>query len=341
MSLAEQFLKDNPEYTDILEQLIEYEDNLESEEDDVILDNFNEENGTDYQVKWRNTDVPFDPTKLYHLEKNGYLDRVFDSNSTTMYSIRNREELSEKVSHLSNQFDGDIRTVMHDFPSEEELEDMGVFDDVVGYEDIKFLIRRAMSTDEIVNIVMFGPPGSAKTVFLMCINKLDDSAFISGKPTSGPGFFDEMFEEEPRYMAIDELDNMSPEDQKALSDYTEHGMIVETKGNNKRRKMRTNTKTFAAANRPRDILDEIENRFIDLHFEPYTKEEFMDVCEHIIPRNEDKTAQEARQIAEAVWEFEGFGNVRKAIQAARLSKGDPAKVLGILEDYSSGGLTSL
>lgn len=341
MSVAQGFLKDNPEYIDILEQLIEYEENLEPKEDDAILERYNEENGTDYEVSWRNTAVPFDPTKLYHLERNGYLERVFNSNSTTMYTIRNREELKEQVNHVSNQFSGDIRTVMHDFPSEEELEEMGVFDDVVGYDDIKFLMCRAMSTDEIVNVVMFGPPGSAKTVFLMCINKLDDSAFISGKPTSGPGFFDEMFEAEPRYMAIDELDNMSPEDQKALSDYTEHGMIVETKGNNKRRKMRTNTKTFAAANRPRDILDEIQNRFIDLHFEPYTKEEFIEVCEHIIPRNEDKTAQEARKIAEAVWEFEGFGNVRKAIQASRLSKGDPSRILEILEDYSSGGLTSL
>lgn len=328
------WLRDNPDYIDILKEVIEFEESLEPEEDDSILDSYNDDHNTDYEVKWRNTDTGVSPSMLYQLETKGFLDRVFDSNSTTMYSIRGREDLKNIISEIENQYTDGMRTVIHDFPDEDELEEMGVFDDVVGYEDVKFLMRRAMSNDEIVNIVMFGPPGSAKTVFLMCINKLDDSCFISGKPTSGPGFYDKMFDEEPRYMAIDELDNMSTDDQKALSDYTEHGILVETKGNNKKRQMRTNTKTFAAANRSKDILEEIQNRFVDLHFEPYTYDEFIEICEHILPRNEDKSVSESRKIAEAVWDFDGFGNVRKAIQAARLSRGDPEKVIGVLDEYS-------
>lgn len=332
------WLKDSPEYLNIVMGLIEYEDSISPEDDDRILDNYNEENGTDYEVKWTNTNTPYDPSKLYQLEKHGFLDRVFDSRSKTMYTVSDREYIRDKAKQVYNQYQEGTRTVLHDFPTEEELEDKEIFDDVVGYEDIKFIMRRSIATDDIVNILMVGPPGSAKTVFLMCINKLSDSVYISGKPTSGPGFMDKMFDEEPRYMAIDELDQMDSNDQEILSEYTETGMVVETKGNNKSREMRTNTKTFAACNNPRDILDNIENRFIDIHFEPYSYEEFIEVCEHIIPKNEGKSVDEANKIADAVWEFDGFGNVRKAIQASRLSRGDPEKVLDILDNYSESGL---
>jgi len=329
----EEYLLDKPDYIDILRRVVEWEeDNLDPEHPLI--------QGKPYDVCWTYDDISAHPSKLYQLEVNGFLERVFDSQSTTAYALKDRDKTKQILNKIENTTGSDgERIVMHEFPTEEELEKMGVFDDVVGYDDVKFLMRRAMSSEKITNIVMFGPPGSAKTVFLMCINKLEDACYISGKPTSGPGFFDKMFDEEPRYMAIDELDNMKTEDQKALSDYTDNGILVETKGNNKRRQMQTNTKTFAAANRSGDILDEIENRFVDLHFEPYTYEEFIEVCEHILPKNEGKSKEEARQIAEAVWDFDGFGNVRKAIQASRLSKGDPEKVIGVLDSYSpSGGL---
>lgn len=335
------WIKDNPDYLDMIMDLAEYEESLSPEDDDRILDNYNEENDTDYKVKWVNTDTPYDPSRLYQLERRGFLDRVFDSRSKTMYSISDRDYIVDKVDQIYNQYQEGMRTVIHDFPTEEELKDKEIFDDVVGYEDIKFIMRRSMASNDIVNILMSGPPGSAKTVFLMCINKLSDSVYISGKPTTGPGFMDKMFDEEPRYMAIDELDQMDNSDQEILSEYTETGMVVETKGNGKTREMRTNTKTFAACNDTGDILDNIENRFVDLHFEPYTHEEFIEVCKHILPKNENKSEEESVKIAEAVWDLDGFGNVRKAIQASRLSKGDPEKVLSVLDDYSESGLGSL
>lgn len=334
------WIKSNPEYLDIMMNLVEYEESLDDMEDDSILESHKDKTGREYDVRWRNTDVPFNATKLYHLENHGFLDRVFNSNSNTMYSIIDRGELREELSDIYRQFESGELEIIHDFPSEEELKEMGVFDDVVGYDDVKFIMRRAMTSDDIVNILMEGPPGSAKTVFLMCINKLEDSVYISGKPTTGPGFMDKMFDEKPRFIAIDEIDQMDSGDQEILSEYTETGMLVETKGNNKQRQMKTNTKTFAACNDENSVLTNIRNRFVDLHFEPYTHDEFIEVCEHIITRNENKDRDEARQIAEAVWEFEGFGNVRKAIQASRLSRGDPEEVLGVLEDYSTAGISS-
>lgn len=339
--IDESWLDDNPDYVDDLKNIIDYEKSIEPLEDDKILERHNSENGTDYSKKWENTDVSVHPNRLYQLELNGFLDRVFDSNSKTLYTVTDIESIESIVEEIDAKYDDDTRVVMHEFPTEEELSDMGVFDDVVGYEEVKFLMRRAMSSDNIVNIVLFGPPGSAKTVFLMSIDKLPGSIYISGSPTSGAGFYDEMFEKEPRYMAIDEIDNMDKEHQKALSDYTSEGILVETKGNNKKRRMRTNTHTFAAANRPEDILPEIEDRFIDIHFDPYTRDEFIEVCEHILPKNEGKSKEESKMIGEAVWELEGRGDVRKAIQTARLSDGDPERILGVLDEYSSKSIAGL
>lgn len=322
------FLHDNPKYVEPLEKILEYEQNNKNPDNVYIEDE-------DYDSCWEYSDVGVKPQVLYQLETNGFLDRVFDTQSTTAYSIIDRDELSSIVSEIGSKYDGNRKEVLHDYPDKETLDDMDVFGDVVGYDDVKWLLKKALSSDEIVNILLVGPPGSGKTVFLRCIRQLKDASFISGKRTSEAGFTDKMFEDEPRYMCIDELDDMDNDDQQALSDYTEEGTIVETKGNNKRREMKTNTKTFAAANDEDNIISQINDRFTDLHFDKYTYEQFEQVCLNILPRDYGTTEEHAIEIAEAVWAIDRRANVRKAEDVAALSDGeDPQKVVSVLENYS-------
>ena len=331
MNRVSKVIEDNPEYIDILSHIIQYENDNTNPDHSFI-------EGTDYDSCWTYKDVGVPPQTLYQMETKGLLDRVFDSNSTTSYAVKNRDEIETVVREIDSKFNDGAIEKYHQFPDEEELREMGVFDDVVGYEDAKWLLTKALSSDNIVNVLLVGPPGCGKTVFLRCINNLNGSSFVSGKNASGPGFIDEMFETKPRYMCIDELDDMENAHQQVLSDYTEEGILSETKGNNKRRVLRTNTKTFASANSTEKIIDQIENRFTDLHFEPYDLEDFIQVCVNILPKDYDQSESHAEEIAKAVWDIEGHANVRKAEDVAALSDGgDPEKTLRVLNKYSKSG----
>lgn len=327
MERVREYLKEHPEYVDMLEHIIEHEENNKNPESPWIDDE-------DYDSCWEFRDVGISPQKLYQLETNGVLERVADTNSTTKYSLRNREQIKELTENMQTGFndDGNME-VMHEFPDLEEDID-GVFDKVIGYDNVKWLMKRAITSDEITNVILWGPPGSAKTVFLMCINEMGGSEYISAAESSGPGFIDEMFNSTPRFMCIDEIDDMDPKDQKNLSQYTETGLLKETKSG-KNRAMETNTKTFATANSLDPILDQIQDRFVTLYFDKYTEEEFKEVCEHLLPREEGSTKEEAQKIAQLIWDKNQAGDIREAIQVARLSRGDPEKVIGVLDEYSN------
>lgn len=332
MTQPEEWLAENPEYVDELEKILNYREEWDGWGEVHIEDE-------EYDFAFDYKKVGVSPNDLYQMETAGIISRVFDSNSTTAYALEEvelAENAQDAVAEAKNQ---STPRVMHDFPSEEDLPD-GLFDDVIGYDDIKWLLKRGLTTQDITNFLLIGPPGSAKTVFLLCIRELEGAHFIPATDASSSGFMEMMFEEQPKYLLFDELDDMDKEYQKSLSSFTENGIVKESKYN-KTREMETNTKTFASANAKSGILNHIRDRFITLEFEPYSKGEFVDVCRHLLPKRRGVNEEEAKMIAEEVYEQEGSGRVRKALAVATLSRGDPKKVIGVLEDYSDNGSSLL
>lgn len=325
MEDLESFLREKPEYLDILLAIIKYEEQLDPSDVYFLED-------TPHNRYWENTDVPVNPTRLHHLETVGVLDRVLDTNSTTAYSINDREEMKEQVTEINDRYDGDKEVIHHNFPTEEEL-DEDIFEDVIGYDDIKWLLRRGLTTDEITNFLLVGPPGSAKTVFLLCIRRLQDAVFVPAADSSSAGFLEAMFEHKPKYVLLDEVDDMNADNQKSLSSYMETGIVKETKYE-KSREMEINAKTFGSANSTSPIQDHILDRFTVLQFDKYTRDEFIEVCKHMLPDKEDVSEGEAKKIAELLWDKERTADVRKAIAVARLSRGDPERVIDVMDKYS-------
>ena len=106
-----------------------------------------------------------------------------------------------------------------------------IFDDIVGLDDLKAVIMKCIKTEEPINVLLCGPPASAKTLFLLAINKeLENCYFIDGTNASGAGMVDYLFaHKETQIIAIDELDKLKKSDQTALLNLLETGILTSTK----------------------------------------------------------------------------------------------------------------
>jgi hypothetical protein len=77
------------------------------------------------------------------------------------------------------------------------------FGNIVGYDDIKDLVRRALDSHENYNLLLCGPPASAKTLFLLGILECRKGVYFDGSNTTNR-ILDVLQEERPRVICIDE-----------------------------------------------------------------------------------------------------------------------------------------
>lgn len=82
-------------------------------------------------------------------------------------------------------------------------EDM--FDVVVGHEKLKKLFTLSLQAPEPVHILLAGPPATAKSIFLMELERLPRSRYALGGTSSKAGIVDFIIEQQPRYLILDEL----------------------------------------------------------------------------------------------------------------------------------------
>ena len=109
-------------------------------------------------------------------------------------------------------------------------QDDTMFEDIVGYDHIKRLFKMALELDSTTHILLSGPPATAKTMFLMSLlQHLKNAYFIDGGNSTKAGMIDYLFENQPRYLLIDEIDKVAPKHRTFLLNLTETGIISETK----------------------------------------------------------------------------------------------------------------
>ncbi len=59
-----------------------------------------------------------------------------------------------------------------------------LFDNIVGYNDVKKLFNLSLSSERPVHILLVGPPASAKTLFMLECIKLERSYFMLGSQSN-------------------------------------------------------------------------------------------------------------------------------------------------------------
>ncbi|HXV89464.1 MAG TPA: ATP-binding protein [Nitrososphaeraceae archaeon] len=152
------------------------------------------------------------------------------------------------------------------------------FEEIVGQNDIKFILKRALLSRRPVHILLVGSPGSAKTMFLTeIIQNNRASYFVVGSNATKAGLVNQLFERRPKYLLVDELEKMSITDQTSLLHLMETGIISETKIN-KTRQMELTSWVFATANCSEKIINPLLSRFAVLEMPEYTFEEFYEIA---------------------------------------------------------------
>ncbi len=197
-----------------------------------------------------------------------------------------------------------------------------IFEDVVGYDDIKRVFRMTLESDEPVHVLLVGPPASAKTIFLDSLkHKLGDKQayFATGSSSTKAGVVDMLFTKQPKYLMVDEIDKLPASDQASLLGLMETGELVETKVR-KTRSIKLKTWVFAAANTTAALSKPLLTRFMVFSLKPYTYEDFEEVTIHVLGRRYNIKPDLAIEIASAVWHKMGIPNIRQCIKIAKMTK---------------------
>lgn len=183
---------------------------------------------------------------------------------------------------------------------------------IVGFEDLKLTIARAMEARRRVNFLLEGPPASAKSLLLEGVRSAVADAYIAfGSRTSAAGLSDALFEHQPSVLLLDEADKMENDCYSVLLGLMESGEVLETKSK-KVRGIRLETMVLAACNSSARMPPEFLSRFaLHARFPMYTRQEFIDVCHGFLSRAEDCPPDLAVLIGQLVYDH-GIGDVRKA-----------------------------
>jgi Holliday junction DNA helicase RuvB len=193
------------------------------------------------------------------------------------------------------------------------------FKEIIGHYETKEILNKAIDSKNPVHILLVGRPGSAKTMFLLEINRLfKSSIFVVGSNTTKAGLTNQLFDSRPKFVLVDELEKMSYSDQNSLLDLMENGMVSETKIN-KTREVLLHSSVFASANSCIKIAQPLLSRFLVVKIPDYSFEEFMDIAVFQL-KKEKMDEMTARSISQTVWQELENRDIRDVIKIGRLSR---------------------
>ena len=191
-----------------------------------------------------------------------------------------------------------------------------IFCEISGHEDIKWLLNSAIDSEQPVHILLVGKPGLAKTKFLEAVEREypEDSYIAPGSGSTGAGMVRACFEKQPRYLLVDEIEDLKWSDQSALLSLMQSGLLTETKVKSTR-SIKFKCSVFATSNNTKKLRTPLLSRFAVVNIEEYSKEEFISVTKDVL-----KQHPLAEYIAEQVWTSSKQPNIRDCVRVGNLAK---------------------
>jgi Holliday junction DNA helicase RuvB len=278
--------------------------------------------GTPY---WEWSDLPVEPNTLKKLVLKGLVKKL----GRRWYCLADREKVKKMVE------EAEVAQKIHEVspPPEKPVEvPPDLFDVIEGYDDLKEFFRLSLKSERPVHCLMVGPPGTAKSLFLMELERLG-GVFVTAGTTTKVGIRNIIFEYLPRILLIDEIDKIQDsKDLSALLTWMESGRIVIAKHQQYEQKQGRGW-VFAAANSTRGLPPELLDRFQVFHLQPYTEEQFKRIVVNYLRKRMGVEEDLAKFIAEKVGSY--TLSVREAIRVASLAKTkeEVERVVGIIQKY--------
>jgi Holliday junction resolvasome RuvABC ATP-dependent DNA helicase subunit len=191
-----------------------------------------------------------------------------------------------------------------------------LFSNIEGLDDVKEMILRALESSERAHTLLTGPPASAKSLFMLQIEKFMSSKvyFAEGAATSKAGLQKFISENQHKeIIIIHEIDKMPMKDQEGLLTMMERGEFVSTKVRNTKT-VRANIVIFATSNSTERLSEPLLSRFTVFEIPEYTYEEFEGIALRLIKKLHPNTVI---QIAPSVWKI-GSRDIRDVLKIAKL-----------------------
>lgn len=187
---------------------------LNEKQKDALLGIFEYEQTHDprkFSLGWSWSDVRVSPATLNNLVLKGLVEEKFHSNSYRglLLTELGHEQANElaKPAETPEKAPDKILTLPDD-----------IFEDIIGHDDVKELLRAVLIAEKPVHVLLAGPPALAKSLFLWDIERTygEQALWLVGSATSKAGLWDLVAEREPQLLLIDELDKMNAADTAAL-----------------------------------------------------------------------------------------------------------------------------
>ena len=264
--------------------------------------------------EWSILDIRAAPSRLRPLLNNGLIQKV----SPHTYRLADRDAIKaalEELGAMPRPRRGPGFNV-----------DMSVFEGIEDYEKVKRTIIMALRARAPVHVLLIGPPGVGKSLFLDSVREhLENNNECVGHVEGGKGLTTSVGLVEvvlqfppdtPCLLTIDELDKLPNQEMAALYRLMTTGEIVLAKHKRIIREKRL-VWVLAASNREKVLPDPIKSRFLIVRFRALTEEEYKSIVPGILVKREGVEPELARYIAERLAPI--TRDPRDAIKIARMA----------------------
>jgi len=296
--------------------MLEFEDSKEEEYKKLKIN-----------MAWEYLEVRVDPKLLNKLYMEGVLEMPYGPGGKRKhYCLADRELTRRIIKEYQNIVDsGAVAEAGEGVPED-------LFDIIEGFDDIKKIFKKSIDGAP-VSILLVGPPGTAKSLFLLEVERIPGTVVALAGTSTKAGIRDILLEESPRILVIDEMDKVNnSRDLSSLLSWMESGRIISTT-HTSREEVHGRGQVFAACNSASRLPPELLDRFLVFRLQEYDEETFMRVVSNVLVKREGVEPSLAAYIAEKTRKF--TRSVRDAIKIARLagSRGEVDQIINVLKKY--------